>query len=186
MNKSYYIVALFLLGFFCFDKRVEAGALRMPITNSDSMKYTDSIIGAYKYQLLNNKKEAKGKFVDFHLADTYFKNKRYDTAIIYGKKYLRSFWLPPQTPVQVGRREMARYLCLDFYEMYKEKGDYKTALKYLKKIEKKYLYFFCGNSEPGCVHSLYLNIIDCCTKLGNQKQVEVYNKKLKDKFPNWN
>jgi|GEM_PF-3768987 hypothetical protein len=116
----------------------------------------------------------------YHKADFYFKAKEYKEAGKAGNKYIHHLTLMPGafTLNELKIKEDKRYICWDFYEMYIEAGDYKHAIKYLKKIEKKYLYFFCGNSKPGYLNKLYGAMINCYRQLGDVTDAEKYQTRL--------
>jgi len=140
----------------------------------------DSAINVCKHALSLNRKYAKEDRLDRELVDLYFAAKRYDKAKKYGNRYLHSFVMPKTySRESYGKRAMKGGVCQDFYLMYKEQGNSKRELKYLKLWLRKYAITFDYSwilKKKICQY-----IIDCYTAIGDQKNADKYQKK-KDKI----
>jgi hypothetical protein len=126
-----------------------------------------------------NRKAAKEEHVDYFLSYSYYRIKQYDKAIEYSKIYRK---VPAKYTELEGTDRVSYniHLCYYLCEIYKERHDTLTAVKYLLEIEKHWLYlrhYICIRGWDDI--KLYKEILELYTVLNDKKGVAKYQEKIK-------
>lgn len=144
---------------------------------SKNKKYDSLILICNQIKKIN-RKAAKEEDVDYCLADSYYRIKQYDKAIEFSKTYLK---VSAKKNIRKEREILfnKRLLCENLCEIYKERHDTLTALKYLLEIEKHYFFGWHYSSPKGWRGiEFYEEILELYVALHDEEGVAKYFEKI--------
>lgn len=127
-----------------------------------------------------DKSAAKENNIDYLIALSYFKLKKYDDAINASKNVIPKIYVKGNSRESAQRNMNYQTLCFELYQYYDENGDYKLAYKNLSLINRKFNRLFCGNGRKSWQSDLYSKMIECSNKSGNLKRAKRIERKQID------
>ncbi|MBI1288714.1 MAG: hypothetical protein GC178_14180 [Flavobacteriales bacterium] len=170
------LILLLVLPTICLGQKADLEALNDEMYKLMGTNDEDGFLAVCLQIKAASKKLARENNVDYYIADGYFETGQYDLAIKYGNQYLRS--LPNADTPRWRLKLNKRMICTNLYKIYKERGDNKKAVEYIRRIENHYDVYFDGHMVRLGKTKMYERMIECYTALGNQKLVDRYTEKL--------